>query len=246
MGARYSEGGEVGRRHVAVLFADLTGFTALVESARPEAVYRRVRPIMDELVTLVGAHGGDIQQVLGDGFMAVFGLDRPARGDEVPRAVRAGLALLAAGGRAHGSAGVLPVHVGIESGEVLVSRSWEPARFAVWGRAVTVAKRLCDLASGGTMHIGPHAFDGGARGALAAVSAGPATPVLAKLQGIVGEVVLHRITCRAAGCRCLPDDDPGLRAAVGRGRPRRHGSLGRARLARRPPGGYGRSRAPWR
>jgi class 3 adenylate cyclase len=236
---------DLGRRHVAVLFADLSGFTALVESTQPEAVYERVRPIMDQLVSLVCAHGGEIQQVLGDGFMAVFGLNRqgPRRGDEVAMAVRAGLELLAVGGDTHRRPEALPVHIGIESGEVLVSPSWDPARFAVWGRAVTVAKRLCDLAGGGTMHIGPQAFDGGARAALAGV-AGPAAPVLAKLRGIVGEVVLHRVTCRAAGCRCLLDDDAGLRAAVGRGRPRRLGATGRARAARRLPGGHTRRAAP--
>jgi class 3 adenylate cyclase len=238
---------DLGRRHVAVLFADLSGFTALVESARPETVYRRVRPLMDELVALVETHGGEIQQVLGDGFMAVFGLDPADRGDEVARAVRAGLALLATGGHAEDA---LPVHVGIESGDVLVSPSWEPARFAVWGRAVTVAKRLCDLAGGGTMHVGPHAFEGGARAVLAGAQVGPATPVAAKLRGIVGEVVLHRVTCRAAGCRCLRNEDaaPGRRigAAVGRGRPRRTGAgaRGREAAARRLTGGHSRRTVP--
>jgi class 3 adenylate cyclase len=61
------------RNRAAILFADLSGSTALVESSRPETVYRRIRPIMDELVSVVTEHGGDIQQVLADGFMAVFG-----------------------------------------------------------------------------------------------------------------------------------------------------------------------------
>ena len=53
------------RRHAAVLFADLSGFTALVDRLEPEDVYARVRPLIDELVMLVGIHGGAIQQVLG-------------------------------------------------------------------------------------------------------------------------------------------------------------------------------------
>lgn len=182
------------RRHAAVLFVDLTGFTALVESVQPETVYLRVRPIMDRLVHVVEAHGGDIQQVLGDGFMAVFGLQPGSDavpGAEVAAAVRAGLALLRAGDRG------LRVHVGIECGEVLVSPSWAPARFGVWGSAVNVAKRLCDLAGPATMHIGQQAYE--LAGQLL-VGAGdePVTRVRARLKGVPAEQIMHRFTWRPA------------------------------------------------
>lgn len=149
------------RRHAAVLFADLSGFTALVETAEPEDVYACVRPLIDRLVRVVERNGGEIQQVLGDGFMAVFGLgsgDRDAAATSRV-AVLTGLALVAAGTELSR----LPVHVGIECGEVLVSRSWEPARYAVWGRPVTVATRLCDLAGPHTVNVGPLAYELGGR-----------------------------------------------------------------------------------
>jgi class 3 adenylate cyclase len=185
------------RTHVAVLFADLSGFSGLVESVDPELVYATVRPIMDESVTLVDAYGGDIQQVLGDGFMAVFGLrtgsgddarvgdGAPRAGDEVLRAVRVGMALVAATANKPGR---LPVHVGIECGEVLVSPSWQPAGFAVWGRAVTVASRLCDLAGPGSIHIGPRAFD------LVGPDIGHTQPVRARLKGTRGRVLVRQVT----------------------------------------------------
>jgi class 3 adenylate cyclase len=171
------------RRHVAILFVDLSGFTRLVESVDPEMVYEVVRPLLDELVAEVHAFGGDIQQVLGDGFMSVFGL-YSQHGDEADRAVRAGVALVAAASRP----GRLPVHVGIECGEVLVSPSWEPARFGVWGNAVTVAKRLCDLAGPSAIHIGPRAF------ALVGQGFAFANPVRAHLEGTSGDVLIHRVT----------------------------------------------------
>lgn len=171
------------RRDVAVLFADLSGFTRLVESVDPETVYEVVRPLMDELVALVRAHVGDIQQVLGDGFMSVFGL-HSQDGDEAARALRAGVALVAAGSELGMR---LPVHVGIECGEVLVSPSWEPAGFAVWGRAVTLARRLCEVAGPGTVHIGPRAFE------LAGQSVECASPMPTHLKGIVGDVLVHRV-----------------------------------------------------
>jgi len=167
------------RRHVAVLFVDISGFTRLVESVPPEEVYRTVRPLLDEISRVVDRHGGEIQQVLGDGFMAVFGL-HSSGGDEVDSAVRAALAALRVSAR-------LPVHVGVECGEVLVTPSWEPGRFAVWGRVVNIGKRLCDLAAAGELQLGPMAF-----GRVAEqVSATPSDPVT--LKGLAGAIVAHRV-----------------------------------------------------
>lgn len=178
----------VRREKVAVLFADLSGFTRLVESVDPERVYEVVRPLMDELVAVVHEHDGSIQQVLGDGFMSVFGL-HAHRGDEAVRAVRAGMSLVWAAER---RCGQLPVHVGIECGEVLVSPSWEPAGFAVWGRAVTLAKRLCDLAGPGTVHIGPQAYE------LAGHEVECSRPVHVYLKGIARRIPVRSVMTASA------------------------------------------------
>lgn len=170
-----------------MLFADLSGFTRLVETVEPEIVYQVVRPLMDDLVAIAHRHGGEIQQVLGDGFMCVFGL-RETIGDEADRAVRAGRALVATGG----TAVVRPsVHAGVEYGDVYVTESWAPAEYGVWGRAVNLAKRLCDLAGPGELQIGPGAFD-------AAAAVGPALTGRTRLKGITDPVVTHRIPAAAA------------------------------------------------
>ncbi len=174
------------RRHLAVLFADLTGFTELVQTVDPEVVYDVVRPLLDELVLLVRLHDGEIQQVLGDGFMCVFGL-RATLGDEAHRAVAAGRDLIAAGGSG------LPrpaVHVGVEYGEVLVTPSWEPAGYGVWGRPVNLAKRLCDTAGPGELAIGPAAY------ARAGVPG--AEPVRVRVKGVAEPVDSHRIPAAPA------------------------------------------------
>ena len=171
------------RRNVAVLFADISGFTAWVEAVDPELVYRVVRPLMVELVLRVHRHGGEIQQVLGDGFMAVFGLETQ-HGDETEQAIQAGLALVST---ADGTV-YPPVHVGIEYGEVLVTPSWEPAGFAVWGRPVTLASRLCGLAGPGTLQLGPAAFARAGRGVPAAA------PVAARLKGFREPVLAYGMT----------------------------------------------------
>jgi class 3 adenylate cyclase len=182
MEPRIEQGGGV-RRHVAVLFADISGFTHLVDTLEPENVFALVRPLMDELVLLVHLHDGEIQQVLGDGFMAVFGL-RDTHGDEAARAVRAGLALVSAG---HAAARPR-LHAGVEYGEVLVTPSWHPATFGVWGRPVNLAKRLCEVAGPGEVQIGPAAFAGSGGGAVSA------EPARIRVRGFAEAVDVYRIT----------------------------------------------------
>jgi class 3 adenylate cyclase len=98
------------------------------------------------------------------------------------------MALVGAG---RGLSGRLPVHVGVECGEVLISSAWEPARFAVWGRPVTVAARLCDLAGPHTVNIGPQAFELGGRHA---VNAGAAASLNACPQGFRQEILVRSVT----------------------------------------------------
>jgi len=171
------------RRFAAVLFADLTGFTELVETVEPEIVYQVVRPLMDDLVAIARRHGGEIQQILGDGFMCVFGL-HDTNGDEAERAVRAGLAMVAAGGTQF----VRPsVHAGVEFGEVFVTPSWPPAGYGVWGRAVNHAQRLCSLAGPGELQIGTGAYN------RSKIRPALARPQRARLKGVLAPVVTHRI-----------------------------------------------------
>lgn len=180
------------RRSVAVLFADICGFTRLVESVEPEAVYRIMRPLLDDLVDCVHVQGGEIQQVLGDGFMAVFGL-RDSYGDEVGRAFSAACAMVRAGGADRPA-----VHIGVESGEVLVTESWEPAGFGVWGHAVNLAQRLCASAGPGEIMLGPAAFTGVGAAATAPAGAGPAAvETLLRVRGISDPVPAHRISAAA-------------------------------------------------
>jgi class 3 adenylate cyclase len=189
------------RRHAAVLFADLTGFTQLVETVEPEIVYQVVKPLMDDLVAIARRHGGEIQQVLGDGFMCVFGL-RETIGDEADRAVRAGLALVAAGGPRSVRP---PVHAGVEWGELFVTPSWPPAGYGVWGRAVNLAQRLCAVAGPGELQIGP--------GAHTMSRAGMGIPTApARFKGINQPVVSHRVPALSKEARAKgPSDRQALR-----------------------------------
>ena len=145
------------RKLVTMLFADLSGYTALAESLDPEEVYGFLRPTMAALQSIVESYGGTVPQIQGDGFMAVFGVP-VAHEDDPERAVRAALDV-----RDHvrtlnaGRTGIrLPeVHAGINSGEVMVAPSQEASGFAVIGDTVNTAARLGDLATAGHVLVDP-------------------------------------------------------------------------------------------
>ena len=61
------------RKHVTILFADLTGSLALLERRDPEDVRRLLLGIIDLMIDSVRASGGIVNQVMGDGVMAIFG-----------------------------------------------------------------------------------------------------------------------------------------------------------------------------
>ena len=139
------------RKLVSILFADLTGYTALTESLDPEEVYGFLRPGILELRRVVEDFGGTVPQIMGDGFMAVFGVPR-AHEDDAERAVRAALAVrdhARSLGQARRDVAFPEVHAGVNSGEVIVVPADERAGFAVIGDIVNTASRLADLAPPG-------------------------------------------------------------------------------------------------
>ena len=64
-------GGE--RKHVTVLFADIVSSTQLIEGLDPEDAYEILQPIIRIMMDAVHRYGGTVNQVLGDGIMALFG-----------------------------------------------------------------------------------------------------------------------------------------------------------------------------
>jgi class 3 adenylate cyclase len=159
------------RKLVTLLFADLSGYTALAASMDPEEVYAFVRPGMAALQRIVEDHGGTVPQVMGDGFMAVFGVPA-AHEDDAERALRAALAVRdqARELRRGGTGAPFPeIHAGVTSGEVMVAPSGEAAGFAVVGDAVNTASRLADQARPGQVLVD----DGTRRRTLHAIRYGP-------------------------------------------------------------------------
>ena len=136
------------RKLATVLFVDLVNSTGLVTGADPEVVRRRVQTFFERVSHCVITHGGIVEKFAGDAVMAAFGIPQ-AHEDDAERAVRAGLAILAAVEELE-----LQARVGVESGEVVTEDG--EATFAT-GEAVTLAARLEQAAEPGQILLGPGA-----------------------------------------------------------------------------------------
>src|SRR5512138_1716721 len=82
------------RRVVSVVFGDLVGFTSLAETRDPEQVKNLVDDCMERLAADIVSFGGQVDKVLGDAIVALFGAP-VAHEDDAERAVRAALKMQA-------------------------------------------------------------------------------------------------------------------------------------------------------
>ncbi len=136
------------RRLVAVLFADIAGFTAIAENLDPELVTDVMNDIFTALGAEVEAVGGHVDKVIGDSLMALFGAP-VAHEDDAHRAVRAALAMQQAIAARQGSlqrslGETVRLRIGIHSGQVVWGVVGPPGQAlpTVMGDVVNVASRL--------------------------------------------------------------------------------------------------------
>ena len=134
------------RRQVTVLFADVSGFTAMSEHMDAELVSAMMNDIWTRLDVVVTSHGGRIDKHIGDALMAVWGADG-TREDDPERAVRAGLALQERLAAFTAESGMnVAMRVGISTGPGHLGAMGTTAESTVMGDTVNVASRLEHLA----------------------------------------------------------------------------------------------------
>ncbi|RMG87494.1 MAG: PAS domain S-box protein [Candidatus Dadabacteria bacterium] len=150
------EGREV---DAAVLVADMRGFTGAAEGLTPQELFDTLNAYLGPMVEVVAARRGMIDKFVGDGFMAVFGLEAGA-GDEVAEALRAALDLrdrVAAVTRERGPRGLPTLGLGY-------AVHWGPAvagtvggdlrmEYTLVGDTVNVAHRVQEMAGPGEILV---------------------------------------------------------------------------------------------
>ncbi|TMC47079.1 MAG: hypothetical protein E6J23_00900 [Chloroflexi bacterium] len=146
-------------KQVTVLFADISGFTALAERLDPEELHENMRAAWDAIAVEIRAFNGLIEKYIGDAVVAVFGavdneIDHPAR------AQRAALAILGALDReneriAERTGRNLALRIGINTGLAVAGAVGDKeSEFGVLGDAVNVAARLEQAAEPGEVLVG--------------------------------------------------------------------------------------------
>ena len=168
-------------KQVTVLFADISGFTALAERLDPEELHANMRAAWDAIAVEIRASRGLIEKYIGDAVVAVFGagddeVDHPAR------AQRAALAILGALDRenariAERTGRNLALRIGINTGLAVAGAIGDKeSEFGVLGDAVNVAARLEQAAEPGEILVGDATY----RLAPALFAYEPHPPVAAK------------------------------------------------------------------
>jgi class 3 adenylate cyclase/tetratricopeptide (TPR) repeat protein len=145
------------RKHVTILFADMQGSMELLADRDPEEARRLLDPVLERMIDAVHRYEGTVNQVMGDGIMALFGAPL-AHEDHAVRACFAALDMQAAVRRYAADlrrleGTKLQIRIGLNSGEVVVRTIGSDLRmdYTAVGQTTHLAARMERLADPGTI-----------------------------------------------------------------------------------------------
>jgi adenylate cyclase len=150
---------EADRRLVTVVFADLSGFTALAERLDAEEVRSFQNALFETFASVIARYDGFVEKFVGDAVLAVFGAP-VAHEDDPERALNASLAMLErCTALSHQWAPRLgravTLHIGVHTGPVVAGSLGTAAgdSYTVTGDTVNTTARLVAAAAPGTVLV---------------------------------------------------------------------------------------------
>ena len=150
------------RKQVTILFADLKGSMELLAERDPEEARALIDPVLERMMQAVHHYEGTVNQVMGDGIMALFGAPL-AHEDHAVRGCYAALRMQESIARytdevrrTHGIE--VQIRVGLNSGEVVVRSIGSDLRmdYSAIGQTTHLAARMEQLATPGTIRLTAH------------------------------------------------------------------------------------------
>jgi class 3 adenylate cyclase len=147
------------RKQVTALFADLQGSMELLANRDPEDARQLLDPVLERMMTAVQRFEGSVNQVMGDGIIALFGAPI-AHEDHAVRACYAALAIQAsvqqyAAEVQRTTGGPLQIRVGLNTGEVVVRAISSDLHmdYTAVGQTTHLADRMEQMAMPGSIVI---------------------------------------------------------------------------------------------
>jgi len=153
------------RKQVTVMFCDMEGFTPLVEKLGPEEAYSIMDQVYEILIHKVHDYEGTVNEMTGDGIMALFGA--PIALEDAPqRAIRSALAIhrevnkFSDKTKTESRIPPIKMRIGIHTGPVVVGTLGNDLRveFKAVGDTVNLASRMEGLADPGTTYVTEDTF----------------------------------------------------------------------------------------
>jgi class 3 adenylate cyclase len=196
------------KREITVLMSDLRGYTRFAEQGDPAGVMEVLNDYLGRMAEIVIAHGGTINEFIGDAIFAVFGAP-VAHPDHAERAAATALAMQRANdelARASAARGrpAFEMGIGLHSGEAVVGNigSEQRTKYAVVGAAVNLAARVEGCTVGGQILM--TAATAERLGDLAEVS----PPITVELKGLAAPIPLYELRgLRGRFAQRLPEAD---------------------------------------
>ena len=182
------------RKQVTVLFADLKGSMELLADRDPEEARKLLDPVLEHMMEAVHRYEGTVNQVMGDGIMALFGAPL-AHEDHAVRACYAALRMQEAVARyaegvqrEHGVR--IRIRVGLNSGEVVVRAIGSDLHmdYTAVGQTTHLAARMEQLADPGSTLLTPETL-ALAEGFVQVTSLGPMA-----VKGLPGPVEVYELS----------------------------------------------------
>jgi class 3 adenylate cyclase len=189
---------------VTVLFADLKGSMELLADRDPEEARALLDPVLEHMMEAVHRYEGTVNQVMGDGIMALFGAPL-AHEDHAVRACYAALRMQEAvkryaDGLRRESGTVIRIRVGLNSGEVVVRAIGSDLHmdYSAIGQTTHLAARMEQLAAAGSILLTPNTL-ALAEGRISVTSLGPMA-----VKGLATSVHVYELTGVGATRSRLP------------------------------------------
>ncbi len=140
------------RKTVTAMFVDVDGLTALSEKLEPETMFRARHGLLRWMTRAARAHGGQVQRIVDDQILLLFGVPR-THADDASHALELACELIRRAPELRQIGLDVQFAIGVHAGEVTVGPGPRRVRYEARGNTTRLARRLSGLADHGQVLV---------------------------------------------------------------------------------------------